>query len=67
MSEYIISVLQSGEIEAKEFLVRRDSMAGWCTEWVYGKGYVTRVIFENQAEAIEFQLKFSDYIDYNSI
>lgn len=65
MSKYTIAILESGEIQAKRYLVRKDLMAEWYTDWVTDKGYVTRIKFDNLEDAMEFYLKFSDYIDYS--
>lgn len=65
MSRYTVEVPESSEIEVKRYLIHNSSNAEWYTDWVTGQGYVTRIIFDNLEEAIEFQLKFCDNIDYS--
>lgn len=64
MSKYLVTIQESDEIKAKKYLIRQDSNAFWCTKYVQDQGYVTIITFDNLEEAVEFQLKFQDNIDY---
>ena len=63
--QYTIALLKYREPEVEQYLMNNNVCAELYTDWLYSKGYVTRIIFDNQEDAIEFKLKFCDNIDYD--
>lgn len=64
MSKYTVKIQESDEIRAKRYLLKQYPNVSWSTRYVQDQGYVTVVTFDNREDAVEFQLKFLDNIDY---
>lgn len=65
MNKYVVKFVEVGS-EVRTHLLRKRTDLRWYTSWIDGQGCVIVVHFDNQEDAVEFQLRFLGNIDYQS-